>query len=168
MSYWTKVNGNIVVEPMGDTQAEIRYVLDSVLEHLPIVSGSEGCMDVYIIQKNGHNRSSSHDEYGYATNNLTDSYGHKSRRYGWLRAQTQYILVVNGRLRDRKFDQTLKEFNKWLCRLAKRVRVEDVLVEIEGYDEKILIKNENNAYRNMYEKPSWHDDKSENWCERLF
>ena len=49
MSYWTKVNGNIVVEPMGDTQAEIRYVLDSVLEHLPIVSGSEGCMDVYII-----------------------------------------------------------------------------------------------------------------------
>ena len=168
MSYWTKVNGSIVVEPMGDTQAEIRYVLDSVLEHLPIVSGSEGCMDVYIIQKNGHNRSSSHDEYGYATNNLVDSYGHKSRRYGWLRTQTQYILVVNGRLRDREFNQTLKEFNNWLCRLAKRVRVEDVLVKIEGYEEKILIKNENDVYRNMYEKPSWYDDKSENWCERLF
>ena len=58
MSYWTKVNGNIIVEPIGETQAEVRYVLDSVLEHLPIVSGSEGCMDVYIIQKNGHNRSS--------------------------------------------------------------------------------------------------------------
>lgn len=61
-----------------------------------------------------------------------------------------------------------KEIKKWLCRLAKRVRVEDVLIEIEGCEEKILIKNDNNAFRNMYEKPSWHDDKSENWCERLF
>ena len=168
MSYWTKVNGNIVVEPIGETQAEVRYVLDSVLEHLPIVSGSEKNMDVYIIQKNGHNSSSSHDEYGYMTNNLVDKYGHKNRKTGWLRVQTQYILVVNGRLRDREFNQTLKEFNKWLCRLAKRVRVEDVLVEIEGYDEKILIKNENDSYSEMYEKPSWWDGDSENWCERLF
>ena len=154
MSYWTKVNGNIIVEPIGETQAEVRYVLDSVLEHLPIVSGSERNMDVYIVQKNGHNSSSSHDEYGYMTNNLTDRYGYKNRKTGWLRVQTEYILVVNGRLRDREFTQTLKEFNKWLCRLAKRVRVEDVLVEIKGYDGKTLIKNENDSYSEMYEKPS--------------
>ena len=41
MSWWTYVHGTIVVSPMGRTQAEKRYILDTVLEHLPVVSGSE-------------------------------------------------------------------------------------------------------------------------------
>lgn len=167
MSWWTYVNGTITVSPMGRTQAEKRYILDTVLEHLPLVTGSEKDMNVYIIQKNGHNSSSSCDEFGYSTNNLTDSYGDKSRRHGWLRTQDEYILVINGSFRDRMFDQTLQEFNKWLCRLAKRISVEDVLVEIKGYDENILIRNTNDVYEKMFEDPSWSNEKSENWCEYL-
>ena len=134
MSMWTYINGTITVSPMGRTQAEKRYILDTVLKHLPVVTGSERDMNVYVIQKNGYNSSSSCDEFGYSTNNLTDSHGSKSQRYGYLRIQDEYILVVNGSFRDREFEQTLQEFNKWICRLAKRISVEDVLVEIKGYE----------------------------------
>ncbi len=64
MSSWVYINGTITVSPIGCTQAQKRYILDTVLAHLPIVSGSEKDMDVYVIQKNGHNSSCSHDEFG--------------------------------------------------------------------------------------------------------
>ena len=53
MSYWTYLTGTVTVRPMGRTQAEKRYILDAVLEHLPLVTGSERGMNVYVIQKNG-------------------------------------------------------------------------------------------------------------------
>lgn len=70
MSYWTYVNGTITVSPMGRTQAEKEYILKTVLNHLPLVTGSERDMNVYIIQKNGSNTCSSCDEFGEVTNNL--------------------------------------------------------------------------------------------------
>lgn len=151
---------------MGRTQAEKRYILDTVLEHLPLVTGSEKDMDVYVIQKNGYNSSCSCDEFGQVTNNLVDSYGNKSRNRGWLRTQDEYILVVNGSFRDKKFEETFKEFQKWLCRLAKRINIEDVLVEIKGYEESAIIKNANDVYKKMFENPTWcNDDGEPNWCE---
>ena len=62
MSWWTYINGTIEVRPMGRTQAEKRYILETVLNHLPLVTGSERDMNVYIIQENGTNSSSSCDE----------------------------------------------------------------------------------------------------------
>lgn len=178
MSYWTHINGTVVVHPMGRTQAEKRYILDTVLEHLPIVSGSERDMNVYVIQKNGYNCSSSHDEFGEVTNNLIDNYGDKSRKRGWLRTQNEYILVVDGALRDRHFNQTYREFQKWLCRLAKRIDVVDVMVEVKGYGRSAIIRNPvikhsrlfDTVYGQMNEKPTWsrlNDDGEPNWCEYL-
>ena len=77
MSWWTHVMGTIEVDVRGRTQAEIRYILETVLDHLPRVTGSEGDMNVYITQEAGCNRSSSLDEFGLATNNLRDMYGNK-------------------------------------------------------------------------------------------
>lgn len=166
MSWWTYLHGTVTVRPMGRTQAEKRYILDTVLEHLPLVTGSERDMDVYVIQKNGESSSCSCDEFGESTNNLVDRYGNKSRRSGWLRTQDEYILVVNGSFRDRMFEQTFKEFQKWLCRLSKRVSVKDVLVEVKGYEEKVIIRNTNNVYCKMFESPTWcNDDGEPNWCE---
>ena len=171
MSSWTYINGVITVEPLGRTQPEKKYILDTVLDHLPQVTGSEGDMDIYVIQKNGHNSSCSCDEFGYVTNNLVDSYGFKSRKRGWLRTQDEYLLTVDASLRDRELKGTLREFNNWLCRLAKRIGVNDVLVEIEGYDGTVLLKNTNGAYSKMFVYPSWsawgQKEKTENWCEYL-
>src|SRR5574344_882224 len=175
MSYWTNITGIITVRPMGRTQAEKRYILDTVLEHLPIVTGSERDMNVYVIQKNGDSSSSSCDEFGEVTNNLVDSYGNKSRKRGWLRTQDEYILVVDGSFRDRMFDQTFREFMKWLCRLGKRVDIEDVLVEVKGYDKSTVVRNYNiqrkkysyrKVFDGLFENPSWCNDTGEpNWCE---
>ena len=97
---------------------------------------------------------------------FNNRYGNKSRRSGWLRTQDEYILVVDGSFRDRMFEQTFKEFQKWLCRLAKRVSVEDVLVEVKGYEEKVIIRNTNDVYGEMFESPTWcNNDGEPNWCE---
>lgn len=169
MSLWTHINGTITVSPIGRTQPEKRYILDTVLEHLPLVTGSERDMDVYVIQKNDYNGSCSCDEFGDRTNNLTNMYGRKSRRNGWMKTQDDYIIVVDGDLRDRVVKETFREFQKWLCRLSKRVIVEEVLVKIgDGYDKEVLIRDERGAYYNMFEVPSWNnEDGSVNWCEYL-
>ena len=177
MSYWTYITGTITVSPIGRTQAQKRYILDTVLAHLPIVSGSERDMNVYVIQKNGHNSSCSHDEFGERTNNLTDWYGDRTRNRGMLRTQDEYILVVDAALRDREFNQTYREFIKWLVRLGKRVMIENILVKISGYDKFTIIKdycvkNEKyswqNVFNNLFENPSWMNDDGEvNWCEYM-
>lgn len=175
MSYWTYINGTVTVSPMGRTQAEKRYILETVLNHLPRVTGSEGDMNVYIIQKNGYNSSCSCDEFGDRTNNLKDRYGNKSYDKGWLQTQDEYILVVDAALRDREFEQTYKEFIKWFIRLCKRVDYRNVLVEIKGYGKSTIIKNRNiqrkkysyrSVFDELFESPSWNNDTGEvNWTE---
>ena len=172
MSWWTYVTGTITVEPIGRTQAEKRYILDTVLSHLPLVTGSERDMEVYTIQKNGTNSSSSCDEYGDRTNNLIDSYGGHDQKRGWLRVQDEYILVVNGAFRDREFNETFHEFMKWLCRLSKRVSVNDVLVRIYDYAKSYVIDDHNisdSPYHAMNEWPSWCEESNGEpcWAEHL-
>ena len=177
MSYWTYINGTITVSPMGRTQPEKRYILDTVLSHLPRVMGSEGDMDVYVMQKNGHNNLYSCDEFGEVTNNLTDYYGNKSRKRGWFETQDDYILVVDGALRDREFDHTYREFMKWIVRLGKRIEIKNILVEVKGYDRYSIIKNEyvqnrkylyQNVFSNLFENPSWCNETGEpTWTEYL-
>lgn len=177
MSSWTYVNGTIEVRPMGRTQAEKRYILETVLDHLPFVTGSERDMNVYIIQKNGHSCSSSHTEHG-----VYGGYLGWNKKNLSLDVQDNYILVVNGSFRDREFNHTYREFQKWLCRLAKRVAVEDVLVEVQGYNRSAIIRNSEihrkhiwgTVYGMMFEDPSWFRDKKDkdefkepNWCEYL-
>lgn len=177
MSDWTYITGTITASPIGRTQAEKRYILDTVLAHLPIVSGSEKDMNVYVIQKNGHNSSCSCDEFGERTNNLTDWYGNRTRSRGMLHTQDEYILVVDAALRDREFDQTYREFMKWLVRLGKRVMIDNILVKINGYDKSTIIKdycvqNEKYSYQNvflnLFEDTSWvKKDGEVNWCEYM-
>mgnify|MGYP007038472573 CR=1 FL=1 len=42
MSCWTEIRGTIKVEPFGRTQEEMEFILKTVLNHLPLVRGSEG------------------------------------------------------------------------------------------------------------------------------
>lgn len=175
MSSWTYINGTVTVCPMGRTQPEKRYILETVLNHLPRVTGSGGDMDVYIIQKNGYNSLCSCDEFGEVTNNLVDKYGYKSRSRGCLRTQDEYILVVNAALRDREFEETYREFMKWFVRLCKRVGCEDVLVEIKGCNKSTVIKDRNiqrkkhsfqSVFHGLFEDPSWCNGAGEvNWTE---
>ena len=157
MSWWTYITGMIVVSPMGRTQPEKRYILDTVLAHLPKVTGSERDMHIHVIQKHGFNSSSSHNEFGqlipYQDNQM----------------QTEYILVLEASLRDRVFDETLRELNNFLNRLAKRLDVEDILIHLKGWNKEIIISNPK-PYQEMAEWPSWWTKKSNGepaWWEYL-
>lgn len=161
MSFWTHINGVITVSPMGRTQPEKEYILKTVLSHLPKVTGSERDMTIQILQKPGFDLSSTHDEFLQYSNLRDDRYGFST--------QSEYFLVVNASLRDRTFIETYREFLKWLCRLAKRVDVESVLVRIDGWNKTAVINEYdcNNAFSKMNEDPSWINKDSENWCEYL-
>lgn len=177
MSYWTYISGTITVRPLGRTQAEKRYILDTVLDHLPRVTGSEGDMNIYVIQKKGHNCSESCDEFGETTNNLISRYGCKSRDRGWMYTQEDYIIAVDGSLRDREFEQAFREFIKWIVRLGKRVHINTVLVEIRGYGKSTIIRNNNiknkkysyrKVFSELFESPSWSNEIGEvSWSEYL-
>lgn len=65
MSYWTYVTGVITVEPLGRTQPEKRYILETVLEHLPKVTGSERDMHINVVQNYGHDSSCNCNEFGW-------------------------------------------------------------------------------------------------------
>lgn len=154
MSYWTYVNGTITVNVPGRTQPEIRYILETVIAHLPKVTGSEENMDVHLIQKNGHNFFSTHNEFGIWQKD-------------WKQMQTKYIIVLDGSLRDRMFSQTFKELNIFLNRLSKRLQVDDILVSLKAYDKEYIFKD-SEAYFDMYESPSWVNDSGEPaWWEYL-
>ena len=170
MSRWVRIYGTICVRPMGRTQAEKSYILQTVLDHLPCVSGSESDMKIYTQLKEGHNSSSSHDEFGRLSNLLINRYDKHSIN-GWLQVQDEYLLIIDADLRDRYYKETIRDFQKWLCRLSKRIMVENILVNICGYfpEENFLISN-NSPYTLMYEPPTWsriNFDGEPNWCEYL-
>ena len=175
MSSWSYIRGTIEVRPMGRTQAERTYILSTVLDHLPVVAGSEEDMQIFVNLEKGDNESSSCDEHGMETNNLKDRYGNRDRR-GWLRLQSSYHLDIIAYLRDVEFDEAYRAFMKWLCRLAKRVQVEDVLVRVyDGYKRALIDTPHlgvDNKYLAMFEPPTWCSDSNDeypepNWCEYL-
>lgn len=154
MSWWTYINGSITVYPMGRTQAEKRYILETILSHLPKVTGSEEDMYVHIVQKIGYNSSSFWNEFEIPSDKK-------------IKIQDHYILVFEASLRDRTFKETFKEFNKFLNRLAKRVLIEDILVSVKDFSKEFIFKNEK-PYNEMYEQGSYEkEDNKPAWWEYL-
>lgn len=146
MSNWTYIRGLIELDVPGRTQAEMDYVLQTVIDHLPKVTGSEGNMDIHIVRAYGHNSWQNFDEF---YNRVED-----------FKTQSRYFLVLDGNLRDRCYEETFKKLNKFLNRLAKRlivdsayVRLNDIGINYNSY----TFTNKNNCYRNMFDSEnSWY------------
>lgn len=154
MSWWTYVNGLIMVEPAGCTQPEKRYVLETVLAHLPKVTGSEEDMKIHIIQKEGYSGSANFNEF-FETVYRED-----------FKTQDCYYLILEGQFRDRMYEQTFRELNKFLNRLAKRVYVDDILIRLTGWDKEIVISN-SDPYQDMYEYSADSNKDEPAWWEYL-
>lgn len=161
-NYKVSISGIITVGVIGRTQLEKRYILETVLDHLPGIYGFFGNeMKTHVIKKNGATNHSWENEFG--------QYIGKS-----CFMQDFYMIVIEGQHRDMvcTIDEAHKNFQKWIRRLARRLYVEDVLVKLTQYyneliEKEILVTNENNQYKNMFEKYSWVDSKSKNWSEYL-
>lgn len=156
MSNWTHIQGIIDTYPIGRTQEEMDYILKTVLKHLPVIQGWEGELETYIVVPSGHDEWCSCDEFGMHTNNLVDHYGSKNPK-GGLEIQSKHLIIVNAHLRARDYKEIYKEFQKWLCRLAKRILIGDCLIKIyDDYNSSII--TDNGKYINMYEtENNWTD-----------
>lgn len=151
MSVWSYISGIITVEVYGNTQAQSRYVLETVLDHLPVVSGSEQDMSVTIvsppvIKSQTINRTICVNEFGEKV----------PGKIFHVEYSPEYHIILDASLRDRCFDRTLRELNKWLNRLAKRVSIKDVLVKVRSWDKSYVISNPF-PYAQMEEEPVWYD-----------
>lgn len=173
MSYWTHILGVLEVHPVGRTQHEMTYILNTVLDHLPLVTGSEGDMEWFVNIDPHANSFSSHDEFEQQTNNLINDYGNHDANSGWLRTSDRYYITVFGSLRDRMFRETFTELQKWLVRLSKRVMVDSVNIELtadnrkEPYYIQYSAAEERNPYYEMFEDPSWVTKGEPAWYEYL-
>ena len=151
MSYWTHVYGTIRLHVPGMTQRHKDFIVDEVLRHLPKVTGTEGNMRVCVMQEPGHSGSRFHDEFGIKLKKAEDM-------------QDIYLLTISAALRDRFFNQTLREFVAWLCRLSKRLWVVDILVSVYDSLESYMFDNPE-PFASMY--PEDIDDLS-GWTDCLW
>lgn len=166
MSIWSYITGSIHVNPLGDSQPQKRYVLETVLAHLPRVCGCEGDMDVYVNQKNGHSSSCTIDEFGQRSN-LGDFELRSKHGVYVFRTQGAYIITVDGRLRGVCYEEAYKMFLKWMCRLSKRVLVYDMAVKITCFDREMLL-TDCDVFLDMFEEPHYLFGEyggDPNWCE---
>ena len=144
MSMWTYVRGLIELDVPGRTQAEKDYILQTVIDHLPKVTGSEKSMNIYTIQTAGHDSWQNFDEF---YNRVED-----------FRTQSRYFLVLDGNLRDRYYKDTFKELNKFLNRLGKRLMVDSVYVRLYNYEHSHIFTNKNDCYGKMFENDNpWYN-----------
>jgi len=93
--------------------------------------------------------------------------------YGMFEMQTQYLLTLDAHLRDTVFEDTFRNFQKWLCRLAKRVSVLDLLIKItDDLDvAKTTIIQNAQPYEEMFEYPLGsigNKDGEPAWYEFLY
>lgn len=145
MSHWTYISGVVTVESIGRTTAEARFITESVINHLPKVTGSEVNMKVFIQQSYYHCISDDMDDFGQKSNTLED---------GIFNIYPRYHIILEGYLRDRRFEQTKREFMNWLCRLAKRISVVNICVKITE-DDRQLVLTDPRPYDDLYEMPPW-------------
>ena len=149
MSRWTYIVGNVTVRMSEKTDEQAEYILKTVLKHLPKVCGSEGDMEVKVVNSDMITGWSSHDEFEA----WTDKEGHYEHQ--------EFNIVINAYLRDTYFDETYRAFVKWLTRLAKRIRIDNGCVKIsDGWKDNIVMIDCDPFY-NLYELGK------NNWCNYM-
>lgn len=152
MSFWTYCVGAIRVDVPGQTNEEVMYIVGTALKHLPKVTGSEHDMQVSYHLCEGYSCSSSYDELGQMSNLYDDE------RFQTFETQTHVVITVNGWFRDRMLGETVKEFSNWLCRLAKRLPIDQCSVQIADYSREVLFTNKNDWLSEMYDNDGpWSD-----------
>lgn len=168
MSLWSYVHGAITVSPPGLTQAHKAYVLDTILAHLPQVTGSEENMQTYVAQCNGYDASYGCDEF-MVPYRFSPKATYKDR--GSMHLQSHYLIAVRGQLRDRYVELAYRELLRWLVRLAKRVYVDAVTVSVYGdalepCTRPMIITNDKGKFSALYEwSPRDEDDAPPAWTD---
>ena len=125
MSLWTYVSGVIEVDTCARSDAEAMYLAQTVVNHLPRITGSERDVEYYLSRPSGYCVSSNVDEFDQPSNLYHD-------RFSMFTTQDRILITIHGNLRDRMFKQTLREATKMLARLSARLWVLNCLVRVKS------------------------------------
>lgn len=137
MSWWTYVRGIVEVDTFADSDPEAMFMAQTVVNHLPRITGSERDVSVYCVRPNGANMSSNCDEFDIPSNLYTPGSYFRS-----FETQTKILIVLSGNLRDRKLPETLRETSKFLSRLASRLPIDHCLISVSDMHHKSYIFND--------------------------
>lgn len=149
MSKWVQIIGTIEVNTFASSDAESIFIAQTVVNHLPKITGSENDVEYYLTLKKGHNTSSSWDEFDVPSNLYNNSCFHRHE------IQTRVLITLRGSLRDRELKETLRETTKTLNRLSSRLWVDNCLVSVRDYNKSYIFNN-----------PDWVlENKASNWVE---
>ena len=154
MSSWTYVHGMVELDVMASTSAEAIFKAQTIVDHLPRITGSEGPAKWAVVPVTSWaNVHSGIDELRHRSN--------LGKRSSWsdyeFERQTRVMLVLQGDLRDRYFEETLYETTKCLSRLAARVRVNHCLVRVSHWGRTYVFSD-----------PSWVVDQYDSdWTANL-
>lgn len=153
MGLWTCIHGVLTVNPFGCTVAEQEYVLKTVLEHQPMIWQDGGLMDVHVNRRSIGNCYSTCDRFGNRTDLLYTCSG------GCFERSTDFFITLDARIDD---VLSCSEFMHWLCRLAKRVLVKDVLVRLQndlGMNVTLdHLRLTTDVFEEMYDSGAWVRD----------
>ena len=50
----------------------------------------------------------------------------------------EYVLKIKGELRDRQFEQTTKEYEKFIHKLKQKIDIKRIYVEVAGQNQKFI------------------------------
>lgn len=104
MSFWTYVNGNIVIDTF--TYKETEQSVQTFVDSLPKTSGSERPCEYYVHILNGYNVS------GYDDKGNPMDY------------QTRYTISIVGTLRDTSVENVKKEIEELLIKIHEKFDIE--------------------------------------------
>ena len=155
MSDWAYVIGIVRARVPSRTDAETMYIAQTVVNHLPKISGSEGSAKIHVHLEDGHSGSSNVDEF----DQFSDLYDEEE---GLFRRQNMVLITISGRLRDVEFEDATGGVNKFLCRLAKRLEVDDCSVRVKSCGRDYVFTNKNAWLEKMY--PDYDDEQ---WTDYL-
>lgn len=65
---------------------------------------------------------------------ITGSEG--NMQIAFSQSDVEYVLRIKGELRDRQFTQTVKEYEKFICKLKQKIDIEKLYVDIKGQGKK--------------------------------
>ena len=147
MSKWTYVIGTVKVDTFSSSSAEAMFIAQTVVNHLPKITGSERDVEYYFNLIKGPNTSSTFDDFGCHTNLYKNFYEY----------QSEVLVTFQGSLRDREFEETLKEVTKTVNRLSKRLWVNECSILVYGNGKKYEFSN-----------PNWMLINDSNWTTNWF
>jgi len=126
---WTHIVAAIDVDTYIEDK-NIKSIVEKMLENAPKITGSEGNADVFVNVLSGYNSwtncDCAHCEYGNTIQHLNEGGFKCDADWDYQCPEGEYqsrvVITVVGDLRDRRKQQTHKEWNAFNNYVAKKIR----------------------------------------------